>query len=224
MRRVAFAASLCLLVSPLLAYAVSTSRQEFLDAVHSKPSLDRGAEFFDTCAACHGSSGVGTVDGAVPRIAGQHFAVLVKQLVDYRHDQRWDPRMEHFADQHHLADAQAIADVAEYVNHLDISSAPGVGTGELVEHGRSIYALKCQSCHGSSGEGDEKRQIPRIAGQHYEYLRRQFYDAVEGRRPNFSQRHVRLFARLERDDIVGLADYLSRVERPSEPPQPVLQK
>jgi cytochrome c553 len=30
-----------------------------------------GAELFDTCAACHGASGSGTRDGAIPRIAGQ---------------------------------------------------------------------------------------------------------------------------------------------------------
>lgn len=220
MRRAAFVVSLCSVgLLPLLGYAASSSRQEFLDTLHSRPSVARGAEFFDTCAACHGSSGAGTPDGVVPRIAGQHFAVLARQLVDYRHDQRWDPRMEHFADRHHLADAQAIADVAEYVSHLEISSVPGVGSGELVEHGGSVYAQQCQSCHGVSGEGNDKRVIPRIGGQHFEYLRRQIYDAVEHRRPNFSARHVRLFARLERDDIVGLADYLSRAV-PRSKPQP----
>jgi cytochrome c553 len=131
--------------------------------------------------------------------------------VDYRHDRRWDIRMEHFADRHHLADAQAIADIAAFINQLQVSSAPGVGTGELVEHGAGVYAQQCHSCHGSSGEGNAKELIPQIAGQHYEYLTRQIYDAVDGRRPNFSVTHVRLLARLQRDDIVGLADYLSRI-------------
>jgi len=36
------------------------------------------------------------------------------------------------------------------------------------------------------------------------------YDAVDGRRPNFSSSHVRMLARLERDDFLGLADFLSR--------------
>jgi cytochrome c553 len=63
--------------------------------------------------------------------------------------------------------------------------------------------------------------IPRIAGQHYEYLTRQIYDAVDGRRPNFSTAHVRLLARLERDDIVGLADYLSRLSQPSAPSEDI---
>lgn len=218
MKRVAIAASLCLIgLLPSSAHPVSSSRQEFLEALRSTPNLDRGAKLFDTCAACHGTSGAGTRDGAIPRIAGQHYSVVAKQLVDYRYDRRWDPRMEHFADQHHLADSQAVRDVAEYIQHLEISATPGMGTGELVEHGRSVYADRCQSCHGAAGEGNAKTLVPQIAGQHYEYLHRQFYDAVEGRRPNFSLEHVRLFAGLDRDDIVGLADYLSRMTPVSEP-------
>jgi cytochrome c553 len=212
MRRMLFAAAGCVAVLfSLTASAASTSSQELLDALHSKPSLDRGAELFRPCTACHGPLGAGTLDGGVPRIAGQHASVLAKQLVDYRHDRRWDLRMEHFADGHHLVNAQAIADITAYISQLQINSPPGVGNGELAEHGASVYAKRCSSCHGQSAQGDEKKLIPQIAGQHYEYLMRQIYDAVDGRRPNFSIPHVRLLARLQRDDIVGLADYLSRM-------------
>lgn len=199
---------------PLAALAQSNSRQELHAALKAKPNLDHGAELFRNCAVCHGSQGGGTTDGGVARIAGQHFSVIVKQLVDYRHSQRWDMRMEHFSDRHLLADAQAIADVAGYINHLAIEVPPGVGDGELVDHGAQVYAEQCRSCHGRSADGDEKAMIPRIAGQHYEYLTRQIYDAVDGRRPNLSKAHVRRLARLERDDIVGLADYLSRLSQP----------
>lgn len=61
------------------------------------------------------------------------------------------------------------------------------------------------------GEGNAKLLIPQIAAQHYEYLVRQIYDAVDRRRPNFSSAHVHLLARLQRDDIVGVTDYLSRM-------------
>lgn len=219
MRRTLVAAAGCIAaLLSLTAYAASTSRQELLDAMHSKPGLDRGAELFRPCTACHGSLGTGTIDGGVPRIAGQHASVLAKQLVDYRHDRRWDLRMEHFADGHHLVNVQAIADITAYINQLQINSAPGVGSGELVEHGATVYAKQCSSCHGPRGQGNAKKLIPQIAGQHYEYLMRQIYDAVDGRRPNFSGTHVRLLARLERDDIVGLADFLSRTALSSEPP------
>ena len=205
------------LLVPVLALAHSNSRMELLAAIRAKPNPDRGAELFRNCAICHGPSGGGTLDGGVPRIAGQHFSVIVKQLVDYRHNRRWDIRMEHFSDRHLLADAQAIADVAGYINHLSIEVPPGVGGGELVDHGAEVYGQRCQSCHGKSADGDGKTMIPRIAGQHYEYLTRQIYDAVDGRRPNFSTAHVRLLARLGRDDIVGLADYLSRLSQPGAP-------
>lgn len=212
MRRALFAIAGCVAaLLSLRAYAASAARQELLDALHAKPSLARGAELFRPCTACHGPLGTGTLDGGVPRIAGQHASVLAKQLVDYRHNLRWDLRMEHFADNHHLANAQAIADITAYINHLQISEPPGVGSGEWVELGSSLYAKQCSSCHGPSAQGNARELIPQLAGQHYEYLIRQIYYAVDRRRPNFSATHIRLLARLQRDDIVGLADYLSRL-------------
>jgi cytochrome c553 len=119
--------------------------------------------------------------------------------------------MESFADRHRLADPQAIADVAAYVSQLFDAAPSGVGSGDLLAHGASVYFRLCESCHGSSGQGDSAHLVPKIGGQHYEYLRRQIYDAVDGRRPGFPASHVRLLARLDHDDIVGVADYLSRM-------------
>jgi len=205
------AAAFALLV-PAAVRAVSSAQQELAAVRLARPNLDRGAELFRSCAGCHGEAGSGTRDGAVPRIAGQHATVVAQQLIDYRYARRWDPRMEYVAERHHLGDAQAIADVAAYVSRLDRDLPRGQGDGRSLQHGAQSYAQLCRSCHGSSGEGDAGRTIPRIAAQHYEYLRRQIYDAVEGRRPNFSPAHVRLLARLEHDDIQAIADYLSRLD------------
>lgn len=196
---------------PASVHGVSPVQQEFMDAARREANLARGAELFETCAACHGVDGGGTLDGQVPRIAGQHASVLLKQLVDFRHARRWDPRMEHFADRHHLADAQAIADVAAYVSRLDRERPRGEGNGELLGHGAATYGRLCMKCHGPAGEGEARSAVPRIAGQHFEYLRRQIYDAVDGRRPNFSAAHIRLLARLDHADIEAVADYLARL-------------
>lgn len=194
------------------ANAAGDASAEFAQVLRSRPDLERGAELFRDCAACHGRDGGGSEDGDVPRIAGQHFNVLVRQLVDYRHETRWDIRMEHYAGRRLLSNAQAIADVAGYASALGLPAARGVGDGQYVSHGKEVYAARCAQCHGASGEGNSKDVVPRLAGQHYEYLLRQMYDAVDGRRPNFSRAHVRLLARLERADFVGLADFLSRSE------------
>ena len=196
---------------PAVAAAAMTARGEFQSAVRQTPDLARGEEIFRTCAACHGTDGGGVADGTVPAIAGQHFRVIVKQLVDYRHDKRWDIRMEHFTDRHLLAGPQELADVAAYVNSLSRTVNAAHGTGEALQRGAGVYFRDCESCHGSSGQGDDARTVPRLAGQHYEYLVRQFYDAVDGRRPNMDREHVRLLSRLEREEIVGVSDYLSRL-------------
>jgi cytochrome c553 len=193
------------------AFAMPAAYQEFLEVMQAKPDMERGAHYFTTCAACHGVKGGGTVNGEFPRIGGQFYPVLARQLVAFRHGERWDFRMENFADRHRLMDARAIADVAAYVSQLEDSSPPGSGDGELVAHGARVYFRLCESCHGTSGQGDAEHVVPKIGGQHYEYLRRQIYDAVDGRRPGFPAPHVRLLARLDHDDIAGVADYLSRI-------------
>ena len=55
---------------PLATLAALVSTQEFADAVSRTPEVERGAQLFETCAACHGVAGAGTEDGLAPRIAG----------------------------------------------------------------------------------------------------------------------------------------------------------
>ncbi len=197
---------------PMAVRAAESASREVAEAVRARPNLDRGAELFRACAACHGTTGNGADDGSVPRIAGQHFRVLVRQLVDYRHETRWDIRMEHYAGRGLLTNSQAIADVAGYAAQLARDAPRNVGDGQQVRHGSQVYAQRCSECHGQRGEGDDLSMIPRLAGQHYEYLLRQMYDAVDGRRPNFSPDHIKLLARLQRDDLMGVADFLARSE------------
>ncbi len=199
-------------VLPLTALAASVELQEFSDATHLQPNIEHGMELFETCSKCHGPAGEGSRAIGTPEIAGQHFRVLVKQLVDYQHNRRWDIRMEQIAKQHDLTNAQAVADVATYVSELKWKAAGGIDDGELVDHGESVYRQSCLSCHGLTGEGAADKLVPRIAGQHYGYLLRELHDAVEGRRPNFSLHHIRLLQKLDHDDFVGLCDYLSRLD------------
>lgn len=202
---------LALLVVPALAPAASPAMQDFQEAIGKTPDPARGASLFRTCAGCHRDNGRGNIDGSVPLIAGQHLRVTVKQLTDYRHAKRWDPRMQQYADNHVLTDVQAIADVAAHAAALPRNGTAGQGDGSQVQKGRGIYATQCASCHGAAGEGDANTLVPRIAGQHYAYLLRQFHDAVEGRRPNYPAEHVRLLERFDRDELNGLADALARI-------------
>ncbi len=149
--------------------------------------------------------------GPPPRIAGQHYRVLAKQLVDFRDGARRDFRMEGMADSHHLATPQDIADVAVYVTGLARPGNRGIGSGEFVAEGARIYGAKCGSCHGPEADGDPSRGIPRLAGQHYGYLMRQMYDAVDGRRPALPQLHSQRIAPLDFQQVRAVSDYLARI-------------
>jgi cytochrome c553 len=196
---------------PFAAYGAAIAQEEFAAALRGKPDIVHGEQLFTSCAACHGPDGAGVSDGIVPAIAGQHYRVIARELVDYRHDKRWDVRMEHHADDHNLCDTQDLVDVAGYISSMKPAHAGGVGDGEFVEYGARLYARSCTSCHGAEAEGSDQARYPRLAGQHYEYLLRQMHDATEGRRPNFRREHIRLFQHFERADFMGVADYLSRL-------------
>jgi cytochrome c553 len=105
-----FAVCLALLL-PVLALAAASARRDLDRATRATPDVEHGGELFLQCVSCHGGNGAGQSNGNTPRIAGQHYPVLLKQLVDFRHGKRWDFRMEEQADRHHLEGPQDIADV-----------------------------------------------------------------------------------------------------------------
>jgi cytochrome c553 len=207
-----------ILIALLLAIATaavvrgaSLQAHEFSTAVAARADAAAGASHFETCLACHGSDGGGSVDGNVPAIASQHFRVLVKQLVDFRHNARWDIRMEHFVDRHHLKDAQAVADVARYVADLPRDYPVGQGDGNALPRGAAAYRRQCAGCHGALGEGNDRARVPSLAGQHQLYIVRQLQDAADGRRPNMEGRHATLARAMAYEEFLAIADYLSRL-------------
>ncbi len=172
------------------ALAAEAQQRELEHVMSRKPDAARGAALYETCAACHGERGEGVADGSVPAIGGQHYAVIVKQLADFRADLRSDMRMQHFADTRHLSHAQQIADVAAYISKLPPPQPAAAIPEELVARGGAVYARRCERCHGAVGEGDAETFMPRIAAQHAVYLRQQLDEAAAGRRRSMIRSHA----------------------------------
>ena len=201
-----------MLSMPWLALGAGTASSDYKAAINSKPDPINGEALFEYCTSCHGPDGSGDVSGSIPRIAGQHYRVLVRQIVDFRYGKRWDVRMEGIAAKHTLlATSQDIADVADFVSRLDRDGSRGVGDGLYVEKGAAIYTQQCASCHGANADGDGDKGIPRLSGQHAAYLARQIYDAVDARRLPLAETHRKRFVPLDFEQVLGLTDYLSRI-------------
>lgn len=209
-RTLAFAAGLFGLLSTQ-ALATDLIQQEFTTAVQAHPDWMHGnALFNDICIRCHNPDGGGQAQTVVPAIAGQHFRVIVRQLVNFRHGLRSDIRMQHSTGRHHLVDAQDIADVASYVSSLPPTQTHDTGDDRLAANGRAVYQNLCASCHGVSAGGDA-RGVPALAGQDYRYLLRQMQNALSGERQDFPPEHTALLQRLEQSDLEGIAQYLARL-------------
>jgi len=206
-----------------MAVGATREQSDFVQIMSAQANVEHGAQLFQRCVECHGADGGGVTTGSVPRIAGQHKSVLVRQVLQFRGGKHWDMRMEGVANNAGLLSSpQDIADVAAYVNGLARDGKRGIGRGEFLEQGQSIYQSNCASCHGKEGEGDALREVPRLAGQHAAYLARQIYDAVDARRPALAASHRKRLAPLTFEEVQGVTDYLSRLgwnpERMAEPP------
>lgn len=193
------------------ALADTSAQSQYERVLLAEPDMTRGAALYDICAACHGPTGSGARDGSVPAISAQHFKVIARQLVDFQHADRTDERMEHFADSHHLTDAQQIADVAAYINALAASKAIDSPQRQEAAEGARVYERQCASCHGREAQGSGTLAIPRLAGQQYGYLLQQMHDILEGRRQDYSPEHKVLFNRLHDSQFVSISHYLAQV-------------
>jgi cytochrome c553 len=200
-----------MILLPHAAAAASPARSEYQAALHATPDSEHGATLFAQCASCHGADGQGLPDGSTPRIAGQHFRVLVKQLVDFRYGKRWDFRMEQRANTH-LGAFQDIADVAGYLSQQPRKSKADESGAGNVAQGANLYEVYCASCHGARGEGDDEGAVPMLAGQHPAYLLRQMYDSVDGRRPSLAQLHAKRIKPLDFEQLREIAIFLSRAD------------
>ena len=182
------------------------------EALTLKPNYDNGREVYEVCSACHMPEGWGLPDGTFPQVAGQHREVIIKQLADIRDGHRDNPTMYPFALPSEIGGTQSISDVSEYISKMKMSPNNGVGPGTDLDLGKKLYADNCVKCHGENGAGDAAKYYPRIQGQHYEYLLRQYRWIKEGKRRNSNPEMVEQIKNFTDKDTVAVLDYVSRLK------------
>lgn len=185
------------------------------EALHLTPDLKNGREVYEVCSACHLPEGWGLVDGTFPQLAGQHVKVIVKQLADIRALNRDNATMYPFALPSQIGGSQAIADVSAYIQALPMNPEPGLGEGNDLEYGAKLYKENCTQCHGANGEGNNDKYFPRIHGQHYQYLMRQYEWIKAGKRRNANPDMMKQIEWMTERDTKAVLDYVSRLKPPA---------
>ncbi len=120
----------------------------------------------EACSECHGAQGISN-NPLFPSLAGQPSLFIVYQLIQFRGKQRTSAIMNAMAAP--LSDD----DMRELGAYFSALPPPPVVTGldaAKIKRGQEISATgHCQSCHMPDLRGQQ--QVPRLAGQHVEYLK-----------------------------------------------------
>jgi cytochrome c553 len=126
------------------------------------------------CAICHGTDGENATP-AFPRLAAQNADYVARQLAAFRSGARRNATMQGVVAQLEPKDFAAIgAWYASRPAQAHPSGDPGLAfAGKALWNGGNLPAgvPACATCHGADGHGGPL--VPRLAGQHPEYVVRQ---------------------------------------------------
>lgn len=173
-----------------------------LPALSGAQDIEAGRKKAEACAACHGPNGNSVVP-QFPILAGQTSRYIYLQLRDYKEGRRNDPVM---------------APIAQPLTRDDMLDLAGFfaaqkprPNGFNADAARAARGKKkadetlCSMCHlgGFSGQNE----IPRVAGQQYEYTVKQLRDFKNRVRTNDAGNMTAVARTLSEQDIEDLGHY-----------------
>jgi cytochrome c553 len=192
-----------------------------------KTIFENGKGDVPACSSCHGTEGLGDDAMGTPRLVGQGFAFILKQLEDFATDKRMDTTMFIMNTNAKGLSQQDRRDVAAYVSSVklglsasDMNQVKELGSvpvgvryigKALAQYGATDRGIPaCHSCHGYNGRGAFP-VYPRIGGQKYVYLVNQLKKWRDGSRNNDPMAQMRKVAQnLTDEDIYNVATFLTQ--------------
>jgi len=179
--------ALAIATLPLLLTACETEKTADPTQAPATPAQVEGT--IHVCSSCHGLEGK-SISPTFPRLAGQQEAYIEVQLKAFRDKTRADPHAHTYmwGMAAHLSDPMIAGIAAYYSAQSPVAGAPGdpvemaAGQKIFVEGLPTRDVPACNACHGEHAEGMET--IPRLAGQHREYLAAQLVNFASNARAN----------------------------------------
>lgn len=165
----------------------------------------RAVKTVEVCSACHGKDG-NAVLPLTPSLAGQPETFLVSQMILFREGLRVVPIMaQSFA----KTTEQDLLDLAAYFNRQALKPTPGPRNAALYEKGAALSKRgSCGGCHLPDYRGRD--QIPRLAGQHEDYLVATMIAYRDSRRSGTDTTMTGILYGISNEEIKALAHYLAQ--------------
>jgi cytochrome c553 len=175
-----------------------------------------GEQIARNCTMCHGPQFQGYF--VAPRLAGQKPQYVVNQLRDLLAHKRDNPYSQLYMWRASAKlvsiDPDGVRAVAAYFATLQPEAAAD-GHQELVAAGQNLFSggeasenvPACAVCHGPNGVGS--RNIPRIGGLSFHYLKRRLEAWGAGYHASATYPMPKIASNLSEEKIDALASYLS---------------
>lgn len=214
-------AGLALAVVALFAASWAAAEEDKYAAIRDK---------LKSCFGCHGEDGV-SADPQIPILAGQHMYYTYVQLKDFRAGRRISPVMSEImtglsaeelrarglraggtkapvmSDVTDLMTRQEMRAIATFFSEQEWPRSAYRGDPAKTRDGETAtVAGQCVQCHRGGYEGDSR--IPRLAGQHLEYLRKTMLDFKSKARNNSAAKSS-LMGSFSAKDIDAMAEFLA---------------
>ena len=166
--------------------------------------LDAGQKKAEACIACHGAGG-NSVLPMFPVLAGQNARYLYLQLKDFKEGARQNDMMAPMAANLSKEDMQDLA--AYFAAQKPIGIAFKSDPARVRLGFAKSQEVLCSMCH--LGEMKGQNEIPKLSGQHYDYIFKQLTDFKARTRHNDAGNMTAVAKTLSDDDIVNLSQYIA---------------
>ena len=156
------------------------------------------------CMVCHGQGGNST-QVQFPILAGQTSRYMYLQLRDFQEGRRKDPLMSPAVEGLSRDELRELADWFAQQKPRPNGFKPDAEKARLGK--LKADETLCTMCHLGGFAG--QNEIPRVAGQHYEYVVKQLSDFKARRRTNDAGTMTSVSGTLSDKDIENVAHYVS---------------
>jgi cytochrome c553 len=158
------------------------------------------------CFGCHGPDG-NSQSGDYPILAGQSWRYIYIELKDFNEGRRSDPQMTPMAANLSREDMIDLGNFFAAQKQLPIKFTADAAK---VEAGRKTSdAVLCPMCHLGGFVG--QNEIPRVAGQYPQYVKKQLEDFKARRRTNDAGNMTSVAGTLSDADIENLSQYIANL-------------